>query len=327
VLAPDGDHFSLSRTFSLVRRLDKLWRREAKRVEGRPAELVAVHRAMMTVILVAMEGANDSCGVLGDVFSEVITAYAETDWNSAGIAPDAFFCDAIEFAVWEDYGLTDELEAFFTRAEPAPAGVIEGILGEVDAELREHGTFAYQLEKLGVMRANFLVAYRRFDEFPALAAELGPHQWGPIVAMATAAWKARKRDLALAVFTAANRPGTPRLPPAGVRQDHGARAGSGTAPSRGEVAGPARTRGYDRLTLGTRPGALGYVRHRGTLHPMRVARHADRDAGRRARHRMLAGRLGCEDLGERVEVAEEPRLLRHHELLGAAAPHAIDVER
>lgn len=207
VLAPEGSYYSLDRTFSLVRRLDKLWSKEAKRVAGRPAELLALHRAMMTVVLVAMEGADDSCGVLGDLFSEVITAYAETTWKSAGIAPEVFFRDAIEFSVWEDYGLTDELEKFFKLAQPAPAGVVEGILREVDAELREHGAFGHQLEKLGAMRANFVVAYRRFNEFVPLAAELGSHQWAPIVAMAEAAWKARKRDLALAVFTAANRPG------------------------------------------------------------------------------------------------------------------------
>jgi hypothetical protein len=208
LLAPDSDSFDLTRTFSLARRLDKLGTKEAKRVKGRPAELLALHRAMLTVILVAIQGADDSCGVLSDLFTEVIEEYAAVNWKSAGIAPEVFLRDAIEFAVWEDYGLTDELEAFFRKAEPGPAGVVEEILCEVEAELHEHGdTFSYQLEKLDVVRVNYLVAARGFDEFVAVATKMGSHQWGPIVAMAEAAWKARKRDLAVAVFTAANRPG------------------------------------------------------------------------------------------------------------------------
>jgi hypothetical protein len=198
--------FSEAQTLKLATRLDRLWRKETKRVESRPAEVLALHRAMMTALVVIVERADDSCGSVGDLFSDVYQTYSAVDWKSTGIAAEVYFRDAIEFGIWEDYGFTDEMEAFFAVVDPGAVPTIEAVFQEVKAELTRYD-FAYQLDRILCLRATFLVAYRRFDDFVGLAAEMGSRAWKPIVSMAEAAWKARKKELALAVFGAANQPG------------------------------------------------------------------------------------------------------------------------
>lgn len=51
------------------------------------------------------------------------------------------------------------------------------------------------------------VAKRSFAIFPALASEMGSRNWRRIEYMAEAALRARKRALAIEVFTAADQPG------------------------------------------------------------------------------------------------------------------------
>jgi len=54
------------------------------------------------------------------------------------------------------------------------------------------------------------VAKRSFDAFEGLAMEMGSRHWARITAMAEAALRARRRDLASAVFVAADQPGMHR---------------------------------------------------------------------------------------------------------------------
>jgi len=175
-------------------------------VQHRPAEALALHRAMMTVLLVAVERADDSCGSLGDLFSDVFQSYVAVDWKSTGISAEVYFRDAIDFGVWEDFGFTDAMKTFFSTVDLASTTIIEAIFQETKTELKRYG-LSYQVDRIDCLRATFLVAYRRFDEFVGLATEMGSSAWKPIVTMAEAAWKARKKDLALAVFGAANQPG------------------------------------------------------------------------------------------------------------------------
>lgn len=194
-------------TLGLVKRLDRMGNKEAKRIHGNASQLLALHRAMMTAILVAIERADDSCGSLGDLFSEVFDKYVEVAWEKAGIEPEVYIRDVIEFGVWEDYGLLGDLEAFFAVLDRRHAPVADAVFVEVTAELK-HFDFAYQIDRTNALRAAFFVEHRRFDHFVELAAEIGSSAWKPIVSMAQAACKAAKKDLALAVFGAADKPGS-----------------------------------------------------------------------------------------------------------------------
>ena len=192
-------------TMAMVRRIERSWQRAAKRARV-PAQQLALHRAVLTTLLDAIEHADDSCGTLADLFSDAFTAYVGVPWEDTGIKPEAYVRDVIEFGVWEDYGLTDDLETFFEELPRRYGSLADEVLAGLVPELRRFG-FDYQHERVLALRAALLVAHRRYDQYVELAATVGSSAWKPIVSMAERAQKAGKRDLALAVFRAADVPG------------------------------------------------------------------------------------------------------------------------
>jgi len=174
-------------------------------------ERLAIHRAAMTVIVESMERVDDSGGDMGTTFSKIWENFRSLPWEQAGMPAAVFFRDVIEFTVWEDYGLVEGLAEFFQGREPDDAVVIETVFTDIIPELRAGG-FDYQEDKALRLRVDFLVALGMYDRFVEAAAELGARAWIPIMAMAEAATKAGKRDLALAVFAAADQPG--------IQQEH-----------------------------------------------------------------------------------------------------------
>jgi hypothetical protein len=173
-------------SFGIARRMDGDLAGAAKGCK-RPAERLALYRAFLTVHLEVMECADDSCGVLGDTYKEHLSKYWEIDVAATGIAPEVYFRDFLELATWEDYGLIDDMEAFFAGVGPEQVALIESILREIIAELRSH-RLDYQVEKAMRHLGALYVAQRQYDAF-------------------VAAWKVRKRDLAVEVFAAADQPG------------------------------------------------------------------------------------------------------------------------
>ena len=65
----------------------------------------------------------------------------------------------------------------------------------------------YQADEALVQVAWLHVAGRRFSRYEQAATRIGSGNWQPIVAMAESALKARRHDLAVAVFRAADQPG------------------------------------------------------------------------------------------------------------------------
>jgi hypothetical protein len=200
-------HYNESQAISLGWRLASRWEKLTKKATKEPAEALALHRAMLLVCLRAQDRANDSCGQVGMVFSDAIGKYAAVPWEKTSIRPEVYVRDAVEFATWEDYGQSDELEAIFAKLDRRHGDLAVRVLHETVAELERHGLFQYEVEQALAFKAVLLIAHGRFDEFVPLATKLGSSAWRPIVTMAEAAMKAKKPDLALAVFGEANQPG------------------------------------------------------------------------------------------------------------------------
>ena len=173
------------------------------------AERLALYRAAMTVMVESMERVDDSLADMATTFSGVWERYRTVPWEQAGLAAAVFFRDLIEFTVWEDYGMVDELAADFQGRAPDDAFVIENVLADIIGELRDGG-FDHQEEKALRLRVEFLIALGMHDRFVEAAADLGARAWTPIMAMAEASMNAGKRALALSVFAAADQPGVQR---------------------------------------------------------------------------------------------------------------------
>lgn len=204
------DHHSVSQDFTLARRLAKAWRYAAEKADQNPEEALALHRAMLTVCHASQERTNDSCGAVGEVFTAAIGAYSTVPWEQAGIEPEIYLRDIIEFAVWEQYGQGGELEELFKATNPKHGDLAVRIFAETVAELERFGLFEYQVQAARAHWAALLVGLGRCDDFVPLASAIGSSQWRPIVNMAEAAINANKRDVAMAVFGAANKPGIHR---------------------------------------------------------------------------------------------------------------------
>ena len=100
----------------------------------------------------------------------------------------------------------DKLDPWFAAIEPPHVALVESILREFMTELEAH-EFDYQHGEAQQLLAQLFVQQKLFDRFVGLAAQMGSRAWEPILQLAAAAWKAKRRELALAVFTAADQPG------------------------------------------------------------------------------------------------------------------------
>ena len=200
------DYYNYRQTWRLTERLQKLWKDAAATVDGDPASALALHRCLMTVLLETMTITDPSDGEIGVLFREVFTAYAGIGYERAGADLSTYVRDAIEFAVWEDYGLLDRPEILFFGIGREHGDVIRQAFHEMAAELEEH-ELDYAGSQVLRLWASFLVAHERYRDFLDLAGRAGSDQWWPIVTLAESALAAENRKLALDVFAAANRPG------------------------------------------------------------------------------------------------------------------------
>lgn len=203
------DFHSERATFGLARRLDAQVERELRRAV-RPAERVAVLRAFLTSMMLAMECADDSCGVLGDLAHDHFPTYFAVPWREARLSADLYYRDFLEFAIWEDYGLLwQKTASFFDAVGAEHVPLVDGLLRGLRAEFSA-ADLDDQAEEALTLLGELHVAKRSFDVFERLAMEMGSRHWARITAMAEAALRARRRDLAGAIFAAADQPGMHR---------------------------------------------------------------------------------------------------------------------
>lgn len=201
------DFYGERATFGLARRLDAAFGRQLKRAAG-AAEQVAVIRAFLTSLLLAMERADDSCGILGDLARDHFPKYFTAPWREAGLSADLYYRDFVEYAVWEDYGLLGprELAPFFKKTSKSDVTLVDRLLRELHAELCR-AELEYQAEEALTLLGALHVHKRSFELFEALAQQMGSRHWERITTMAEAAFAEGRCDLARAVFAAADQPG------------------------------------------------------------------------------------------------------------------------
>jgi hypothetical protein len=193
-------------TFSRVRRLEERIERLDAACRNE-AQRLALHRGFHTAGLVLADRADDSLGYVGDLREQYWQIYLGVGWRNAGMAPEDYWQDLCELVVWEAYGLgyQDPVRPY-QRIGPGEADLAEGILLGLEVEHRGMH-LGYQADEALSQLAWLQVARRRFSHYEAAAARLGSRSWQPVVAMAESALRSERRDLAMAVFRAADQPG------------------------------------------------------------------------------------------------------------------------
>lgn len=207
----ERDFYPKNSTFGLVRGLERLLDEEDGQCPDAASRL-ACYRGFLTAVLHAMDHLDDCFGVVGDLFRERLTTYICLPWEDTGITPEAYYQDFLEFAVWDSYALTDRrLDRFFRSITKERFALVEGILIAQERELRalsqDFPSLEFFAEEALDLLAELYVTKRRFEHFVAAAARMGSERWERITMMAEAALARGRRDLALAVFAAADQPG------------------------------------------------------------------------------------------------------------------------
>lgn len=97
------------------------------------AERVALYRAAMTVIVVRMEGLDDSLAEMAMTYEGIERAYLD----ALRELPDraALLRDLVEFVTWEDYGLSSRVEGYLAGLAEGDADAARGALDELIREL------------------------------------------------------------------------------------------------------------------------------------------------------------------------------------------------
>ena len=157
-----------------------------------------------------MERSDDSYGVIGEVGTDALLTYASIDYEPTGIAGEDWCEDLCELLAWENWGL-------LLHAETRPFAQLRGDLAEhaerfmlsLADELRAH-RLRYEADQTLQNVAYVHIAAGRLTRFVPVAERLGSDHWMPIVALAEAAIKRRRHDIAREVFAAADQPGLQR---------------------------------------------------------------------------------------------------------------------
>jgi hypothetical protein len=197
-------------TFRLARRLEAARERLDAKTTKEPAARLAARRALVSFCYPAMERCDDSYGEIGEIAREALLTYAKLPLHVAGIASEVWCEDLCELLVWEDWGLLHRHETKpFAQVHGPLAEHAERFLLELADELNAN-RLHYQAQEALQNVAYLHIAAGRVTRFAEVAARLGSDHWVPIVSLAEAAITRERRDVARAVFAAADRPGLQR---------------------------------------------------------------------------------------------------------------------
>ena len=195
-------------SFALSRRLKAVLKKADHASGSVAAARLALYRATLTALIAAMGTVDDSYGVVGDLFGEVLSEYFTIPWQATGIGPEVYYRDFLNFAVWEDFGLTyHRLDPFFGAVAPEHIVLVDAVLRDIRTELLLYEELVHQADEALTLLGELYVVKRNFGRFTALAHEMGSRQWERVTRMAEAAVASGRRHLALEIFTAADQPG------------------------------------------------------------------------------------------------------------------------
>ncbi len=200
------DHITKNRSFGVVERVEGRLRALDRPSLG-VADRLALYRAFHTAGLELIERADDSYGNVGQMREEAWRTYLGLDWQAAGMRPEDYWVDICGLVVFEDYGLgfKDETRPW-AHVPSGHALMVERFLNDLERECRA-SSLDHQADEALQQLAWMAVAGRRFNLYAGVAARLGSEHWMPIVAFAESALRSDRRDLAVEVFGAADRPG------------------------------------------------------------------------------------------------------------------------
>ncbi|MGH9083745.1 MAG: hypothetical protein ACRDWN_10420, partial [Acidimicrobiales bacterium] len=200
------EYISERRSFSAVRRIEE--RLESLDEAGlEVTDRLALYRAFHTAGLELADRADDSFGNVGDMRREAWHAYLGIDWQAAGMAPEDYWADLCDLVVFEDYALEFNEETLpWSHVPGRQAELVEGVLLALEAECRA-SHLDYPADQALEQLAWLAVAGRRFTCYVEVASRLGTDHWREVEALATSALRSKRRDLAVEVFRAADRPG------------------------------------------------------------------------------------------------------------------------
>lgn len=200
------DYISKGRSFGVVRGLEERLRRLDRDDLG-AAERLSLYRAFHTAGLELADRADDSYGVVGELREEAWRTYFGLDWRATGMAAEDYWADLCGLVVFEVYGLGFHTESLpWTRVPAGQADLIEDILHSLHEECRSYH-LDYQADQALQELAWLAVARRRFSRYVEAAAALGTNHWREVEALAESALRSKRRELAIEVFRAADRPG------------------------------------------------------------------------------------------------------------------------
>jgi hypothetical protein len=193
--------------WGIVQALQRRLHDQDRRARDDPARRLALWRGLLTAGIEALGKVRDSDGELAGFLGESLATYARLPWQRSGIDAQVYFTDLCELCVWENHGLLYQREtAPFASVAVEHRDLVETLLWAFAAELRGH-RLGHPAEVAMALVAYLQAATGRLDRLVATAQRLGSDHWMPVVALAQTALATGRRDLALEVFAAANRPG------------------------------------------------------------------------------------------------------------------------
>jgi hypothetical protein len=114
-------------------------------------ERLALHRAVMTVIIELMEQFDDSLADMSEVFAASARAYLDLARDAAGL--DGILRDLLELAVWEDYGLLKGIDHFLGALDEEHANAALRELASIISELGRERLDAQRARAVALRRA------------------------------------------------------------------------------------------------------------------------------------------------------------------------------
>lgn len=206
-----GEGFrSKGQTFKLAHRLQAAIERIDRTTTHSAPQRLGARRALVAWCYGAMKRCDDSYGVIGEIARDALLKYATLRYEPAGIAARDWCEDLCELLSWEDWGLLHRHETRpFTQLQGQLAEHAEQFMLSLADELRAH-RLRYQADQTLQNVAYLQIASGRLTRFAPVAEQLGSDRWMPIVALAKAAIKHGRDEIARDVFAAADQPGLQR---------------------------------------------------------------------------------------------------------------------
>jgi hypothetical protein len=211
-LAADGEdagHVGKGGTFALVRDLEAQIAAVVDDAADDPAHLLAARRAALTTLQEVAHRADDSYGVIGELGEATWQGYIDTPWRDI-IAAQVYWRDLAELVAFDDYAHLHRSETLpWRRARKADLPIITHSLHDL-AEEYGAARLPYHADQARIAVAYAHVATASLSGYARIARDLGSEHWMPVVALAESALRARRPDVAEAVFDAADQAGAHR---------------------------------------------------------------------------------------------------------------------